>query len=378
VIKLKKALYIHLILIVSTFFLGCEKNFSRYEVGEVPAANEVFQENYLEKINRAIESSPSNAELYYIKAAKLLEVKKNNSALRSIEKALDLIKNEEINKYHLLAAKIYAENQKYNEALEQINIVQKLGQTSANTAALLADIFWRQGILGKADSISKIAIAKDPYNAEYYKIRGDILWSKNDTIAAKKTLLKSIELGPASATYEKILEIYLASKEYNDAFQVLNHLIRLHPDDISLYYRKAEIYSNIDKNEDARSVYRDIIQKHPGSEEAYFNLSDMYFKNLRYDSAIYFQNQLIARDSTMAQPYLNLARIYDRRFWYTQATDYYNRFLQLDPDNLLAREELEQVESKIRYVNRLQQERERLSNATNLRTIKKEQPKKIE
>lgn len=375
---MKKVLYIHLVLIVSTLFLGCEKNFSRYKVGEVPEANEVFQENYLEKINKAIESSPSNAELYYIKAAKLLESKKNNSALRSIEKALALMKNEDAKKYYLLAAKIYAENQKYDKALEQIKSVQKLEQTSANTDALMADIFWRQGELEKADSISKIAVAKDPYNSAYYKIRGDILWSKNDTLAAKNTLLKSIELGPASATYQKILEIYLASKEYNDAFQVLNHLIRLHPDDLSLSYRKAEIYSNIDKKEDARSVYRDIIQKHPGSEEAYFNLSDMYFENLRYDSAIYFQNQLIARDSTMAQPYLNMARIYDRRFWYTLARDYYNRFLQLDPDNLLARQELEQVESKIRYVNRLQQERERLSNASNLRTIKKEQPKKIE
>ncbi|MFW5760167.1 MAG: hypothetical protein ACOCXH_04200, partial [Cyclobacteriaceae bacterium] len=72
---------------------GCENNYSRHKVGEVPVTNEVFYENYLKKINEAIEKSPSNAELYYLKAAKLLESQNHNSALRSIEKALDLLKN---------------------------------------------------------------------------------------------------------------------------------------------------------------------------------------------------------------------------------------------------------------------------------------------
>ncbi|MFW5759919.1 MAG: tetratricopeptide repeat protein, partial [Cyclobacteriaceae bacterium] len=235
----------------------------------------------------------------------------------------------------------------------------------------------RQGNLFKADSISKLAIAKDPYNPDYYVIRGKILWSMNDTLQARENLLKSIELGPATATYQQLLEIYLAEKNYDDAFQVLNHLINLHPGDLLLQYRKAEIFVNIEEEEKAKTVYRELIERHPESMDAYYNLSDMYLRKLRYDSAIYFQNQIIARDSSNADPYLNLARIYERRFWYTMAINYYQRFLQIKPENLVAQQELKKLERKISYVNQLQQERERLSNASKLNIIKRA-PKKNE
>lgn len=368
-----------LLLFVGLFtFFSCETNYSQYKVGEVPVTNDIFYEQYLERINQEIEKSPSNAELYYIKASKLLESKKNNSALRTIEKALDLLKDVSNKKYHLLAARIYTENEQFEKALQQLRQVEKFEETTAQTDALFANVYWRQGDYLKADSTSQSAIKKDPFNAEYYAIRGNVLWSMHDTLAARQSLLKSISLGPASTTYEKLLEVYLAEKNYEYGFQVLNHLINLHPEKLTLQYRKAEIYSNIDEEVKARTIWRSIINQYPESEEAYHNLTDMYLSNLRYDSAIYFQNQLIVRDSTNAEPYLNLARIYDRRFWYTSASDYYQRYLQLNPDNLVAQEELEKVENKVRYINRLQQEKERLSNASKLKTIKKEQPKKIE
>ncbi len=374
---MKKFLFIINILVIA-FLFGCESNHSQYKVGKVPAMDEKFYAHYLEEINQAIEKSPNDPELYYKKSVKLLESQKFNSAMRTIEKSLDLIEGNNNVKYYQLAAVIYSKNENYDRALSCLNIVKEMGENTARTDAIAANIFWKKGDLLKADSVSKNAIAKDPYNSEYFFIRGNIGWSMYDTLMARENFVKSLSIKPTNSAYQALLEIYIAEKNFDEAFSVLNKLIALHPNDLDLQYKKAEIYANINEEVKAKVVYRNIIDQFPDSYEAYYNLSDMYLQNLRYDSAIYFQNQIIAQDSSESAPFLNLAHIYERRFWYSSASDYFNRYLQLNPDNLVAKKEFEELQDKMNYINRLQQQRERLSNVKNLKTIEKETPNTVQ
>jgi len=367
-----------LTILLLAFLLGCESNHSQYKLGKVPDMDDEFYNQYLDEINQAIEKSPNDPELYYKKSVKLLESQKFNSAMRTIEKSLDLLDKKASVKYYQLAAVIYAKNEAYEKALTCLNKVKDKGENTARTDAIAANVFWKKGDFLKADSVSKNAISKDPYNSEYYFIRGNIKWAMYDTLSARENFIKSLRIKPATDTYRALLDVYIANENFDDAFAILNKLIALNPNDLDIQYKKAAIHANINEEDKAKIVYRNIIKQHPKSYEAYYNLSDMYAQMLRYDSAIYFQNQVIVQDSSLSTAYLNLARIYERRFWYSSAIDYFNRYLQLEPDNLVARKELEKLEDKMRYINRLQQERKRLSNVRNLKTIQKEEPNGVQ
>ncbi len=153
---------------------------------------------------------------------------------------------------------------------------------------------------------------------------------------------KATKLFPDDVSIYKYLGLtYYKLDEKEKALKVFNDALNITPKDIGILMSLGKIYTKENSLEKAESFFTKIISINPRSFVAIMELANLKYLQKDFTSSIkLFQNVLKLKPNYI-EGYNKLAGIYLKKNQKSDAIDCWKRVLEIDPDNKLARRNLE-------------------------------------
>jgi len=341
---MKKLLFFS-ILIASVCYFSCKsKNYDN-----LPST--------LAELNRKIDKTPKNSDLYQLRAEYYYRNNQTDKALADILHAIKL--NDKKSTYYVTLADIYlAKNE--TDLVEEM-LKKAIAIDDYNQAYLkLAELYLYQYMYKECDEILEKAIRLQNHNPKAFLTKAILLRETGDTLGWLRMMQLVIDQDPTEVIAYSDLAYYfqeqldpLAISYYNNALNVkpndkiLNYnLGKLYQDLGALEMERGKPFQEIVEFELAKAQYQNLITIDPRSYPAYNNLGYIalvYEDN--YEEAVRYFTKAIELDSLYDQAWCN------RGIAYFYLEDWRNAradFLQskkINPNNAGAIQELNRLDA---------------------------------
>ncbi|MBI2271645.1 MAG: tetratricopeptide repeat protein [Bacteroidetes bacterium] len=125
----------------------------------------------------------------------------------------------------------------------------------------------------------------------------------------------------------------MAKKQYSQAIEIYQRIIKINPDRIDMYFELAETYMLANKPQEAIKVYDRIEEKTGITEEASIQKVRIYTQLKNTEKAVKELNKLIRLNPREPKYYGMLGEIYQNTGQKDKAMQTYNDLLKVDPEN---------------------------------------------
>ncbi len=161
-------------------------------------------------------------------------------------------------------------------------------------------------------------------------------------------LKKQLESDPENISFNNEYAYSLYVTQHEDAITAYRRALELNPENDKSWNNLGNLYRKTQQYEQALQAYADAIETNPGNLNAYINKAHLHIYDLKQLEEGY-QTLLLAIENNPDNVMLRLvlAQIYDQQGLTEAADALYEEVLELDPDNIIAREN--RKEQDIRY-----------------------------
>ncbi|WP_017730807.1 tetratricopeptide repeat protein [Nafulsella turpanensis] len=353
---MKYLLQIAWLVLLSAGLSSCGQEVSRDEIHELPHLNAGFYQQALVALDEEIENYPRNADAFFKKAVVLEQLGQPDNAILQYKNA---IKFDSLNaSYFKGLARVFAKQDKLGRAEENALKAVQLGDQTAELHQLLALIYNKKGEHTVALSYLNKALESSPSNSNYVFRKGRLYLQLSDTARAREFILANlpkIEAGPE--VYEALADISVADKKYGEAVAYLDsslHLLK--KPEVSLLAKKADVLLRAGKEDQAKNMLNSYLQQDSVNFALNYKLAELHYKSYTYDSALYFLNRALKIEAQSKEAFLLMGQVYDRKRMYYTARDQFKNALLIDTSYQEAQKALGELEQKLAYIYRKQQE----------------------
>ena len=180
-----------------------------------------------------------------------------------------------------------------------------------------------------------------PENQYYYFTEAQVERKKGNLAKSVELLKKAIELDPDSLYLKRELAtVYLQNKDDENAINVLEGIIKEHPDDV----KSLIIYGGIKQvhkdTQAAIDAYEKVIAEDPQQEKVYALLGGLYIEAGKLDQAERVFNQMIENFPGTYAGHFYLGKVYAKQGKLKEAEKEFKRTLEIEPELLEPRYEL--------------------------------------
>jgi len=333
-----------------------------HQIPELPDFDESYYEYAQEVVERSIARDPDNAEAHYRRAELLLKQNKPNNALLSISKALEIDENDPV--YQLTYARALMDKGQNREAKLAAETARELGGKSVELYEILAQASLNSNYFREALLFSDSAIALAPQNPYNHYFKGKALAARLDTLAAEKSLLRSLQLGAQGAdVYEALVDMYMNTGNYQKARYFMEKNLSGTQLTDRLRFQQAQILQRTGNPDSAANILYSLSTGRGISAYALNKeLMQLYYQTREYDSAQRYAAKIVEMRPQDKLALLTEARILDRQRRYQTAINKYKAILEIDSlqqESLhkIAVEELDYLRGKVAYLWKKEQEK---------------------
>lgn len=164
------------------------------QIGKTVESNNDAYYRKLAEANTAIEKSPADAEVYYVRGSLYVSGKEYEAAMTDYDQAISL--DPKFYKAYSGRGYIYLQYKLYVEAIKEFKRAQELNPKDSYAAENLAYIEQRISISNLSLEEYANLIKTDPTNHRYYLYRARLHIKEKNYIAAIEDSTKAIELNP--------------------------------------------------------------------------------------------------------------------------------------------------------------------------------------
>jgi len=302
-----------------------------------------------------IKNNPGVADNYRRLAELYIEQEKYNEALRILKIGEAELENTAL---HTYIAWVHLLKEQIKEAAEYIN---DAGEDPLTLYVRSMYQYQSGGLTSSLDLINE-ALALDEGDAAFYGHKGDVLLKMGDTTDAVIAMQNAIRCSNATlGHYLKMGNTLVRKEQLAEAGRILQMAQQKFPDNDALLYERAFLYESQGKTDLAKRFYK-RIEDDKWKLRSYKQLLPIYFSARQYDSLQFVIDQTLALKEENIEAKLFAARLHDRKRNYQEAIATYRKILSQDSTNEAANRELDALQRKVAYINRLrQQEKERES-----------------
>ncbi|MGR3292683.1 MAG: tetratricopeptide repeat protein, partial [Candidatus Scalindua sp.] len=244
--------------------------------------------------NRAVRLDPENAMLQIGSAISYQQKENYAASILYCQKAIGL--KPEIPSFMIILSNIYAANEKYNKAKEQIESISTLSNDQKKAYRELIDMCSQ-----------------------------DIKKSKQITLMLNKA-------------------IYARQKgSYDLAINECKKAANIFPNNIIPKVILASTYLSVNQNEEAIKVYTEIIKAKPEFASSYYDMGKAFLLADKKDEALFMYQSVLDVDSKSVPARLAIAGLLLRKGSIDEAAKMVVEVIELDPENILARNLLGEV-----------------------------------
>lgn len=171
-------------------------------------------------------------------------------------------------------AKLYHSILREDQPIQTLSEALKEDPSSVYLLSRLAEELLKKNELDKAEEIARKTIDLCPACKAAHTTLGRVYQQKTDYASAEKAYVKAIALQQEEddAPAEDILllaNVYLQTKQYEKAIDLLKNYSRKDPENEFIYYYLARIYSETDRLDLAEQTYKQIVQINPEFPHSY-------------------------------------------------------------------------------------------------------------
>jgi tetratricopeptide (TPR) repeat protein len=186
------------------------------------------------------------------------------------------------------------------------------------------------------------ALKYDTSAGIYYALAKNYFYLRK-TPQALQNSKKAVSLNPAQLEYKSLLaDILTSASQFDSAAVVLEQMIQQDSSSLTSYYRLARIYEN-SKPLSAINIYKKLIGRIGPEWNVLIHIGELYEKMGKLDEAANTIKDLLTIDPGNASLYKMLIEYYSKAKEYNKALEAADNLLELNPDDLEAREKKAQV-----------------------------------
>ena len=158
-----------------------------------------------------------------------------------------------------------------------------------------------------------------------------------DTDKALEYALKAVECPPENSDRLKMLAfVYKEKKQYQEAIDTTHRIIKIEPDDPSVWAELIQNYFLLEDTEKALEYALKAVEQFPGNADALKALADVYQKNKQYQESIDTVHRIINSEPDADAWYL-LSQNYLQMEDTDKALEYAFKAVELDDKHVPAR-----------------------------------------
>ncbi len=316
---------------------------------------EDYGDQTLAAVNDRIRRYPRSSSNFYQRALLLREMGKREEAFASVNQAVEL--NNGDPRYHFLMAEMYGPDSAA-AAIRSAERAASLGLDTLPNAALLADLYRRQGDHARSLTYIDQALAKAPDEADLHYRKAQSLLVKGDTADARRSLTRSLELNADNPKATVTLaRIYLDEAQYDQALTYLYRSLQDNPRDADLTYSTAYALRRTGQTDSAQALYQQVLTLESDHASAHSELAFINYSRGRYQDAHTHASQSLRADKENKEALLTLARLNDRQKNYYGALEQYRKIVEIDSTYTPAVNELEKLKGKIAWLRYLEKKK---------------------
>ncbi|MEA3444823.1 MAG: tetratricopeptide repeat protein [Bacteroidota bacterium] len=307
---------------------------------------EIADSSSIEFITAQINAGNKNPELFVRRAKLFVEQEKFNPAINDMEIALAVDSTN--TDYLLLLAEYQLLTGKSGKAKESLDKCIWIDPENTNAILKLAEIhLYVEQYRESMDYILK-AQNLDMNNARVYFIKSLIFKETGDTIRALESLFTSVEKNPEYYDAWMLLGSLHAVKQDSLTLQFFRNALRVVPNSIEAYYNMAMFYQNNNNPEKALRTYDDLLEKaEPDYLFAIYNKAYIYLHFMDdLDKAIELFTKSIELKNNYYQAWHNRGFAYEQKREFVPARKDYEKAIQIMPNYPLSIEGLNRLDKK--------------------------------
>lgn len=302
-----------------------------------------------------IRRRPENADNYLRLAQIYFDAGNLKMAQRTLHDAEGKVDERE--RIELELTRYYLESGEIAIAETHFNNISAL-EGSIDYQIIQAALLVHKGFYDRAMQVITSSLAKDPGHSRLYYLRAVAQRSMADTVAALESYEKAVYCKDVGfSTVIEYLDYLVALDQVDQFFSKYSAL----PPHLKSRAETKLILTNVYVNEgklDSAQVVLHSIDELDALGEKYLILAKVHLDQREYDSARYYAELSNRQDNTVESKLL-LARVNDITQNYQAAEDIYQEILEADSTQAIAREELEKLRRKIRYLRELKMREQR-------------------
>lgn len=201
----------------------------------------------------------------------------------------------------------------YNEAIFRFNNVLKEDPSNAAAYFQLAQLYYSQNQLDKAESHAAKAILYNPNEEWHHLFLAHIKLEKNDLEGGAKIYQQLIQMNPKETEYLfELAMIWEETGKYEKAIEVYEQLEKIIGHDEDLVVKKVTAYQKLNKNKEAFKEIQKLIDQDSTQFRYYGYLGDFYEQSGEIDKAIESYLKILNMDPSNVLAYYSLSDVYKK------------------------------------------------------------------
>lgn len=319
----------------------------------MPELHAGFYSDAMDRINDELKSDPDDERLIDQKLFYCEQLGWPTTCISALDayKEIHGMTNQLVEQY----ITYYSQHKRYQLLLETIEKWGSEYNLGENYTELAIDCLTRLG-RNAAAKIELKEYLKDHQSQEAIQFASSQYLRIRDTTMAAYNLGKLYRLDPTNSLmwdYGKILH----SLGYDKlGFEVMDHFVSSHPDDLETQLVYAKLLNSADKTRQARRVLMPFASR----DTIAYLLTEWYKNAQLWDSASYILTNVVASDSLNRKPIWKLGRLYEDRGWLLSSLPYFEHLVEMNPGDTLAQQRIDLIQRKIAYLQRLKFEESKI------------------
>jgi len=330
------------VLIFSLLIFSCNQN-NKVKDTETNQADTLTLLDQIDELNRGVGQDPSNADLYLLRAKLYYENEEYNQAMNDIANALEIDSTNA--EYFITLSDIYVGLGKIPEALGALEEANRMDSENTSALTKLAELYIIFRDYKKALDYIDNAIKINEIEPKPYFLRGIVLLENSDTLKGIRNFQKAIDVDNDFFDAHLQLGMLYAGRKNKLAVDYLNNALNIDPGNKEVTYYLALFYQETNNYDKAIQFYNAILDDDP---DFYFALYNIGFINLVYlkdfETAIDYFTQTVDINSEYADAYYNRGFAYELLKDVDNSRSDYNKALEFNPNYEKAVEGLNRIE----------------------------------
>ena len=235
---------------------------------------------------KAIEADPDYIEAYLNRGEMYYYVNEHEKALADFDKVIELRPKED--KAYYFKGLLLNDDGNYNKAIENLNTAINLNDKAYEYYEARSTAYEQINEYEKAFEDINTAIKLNQKSAKLYNLRGRLHEHFERTDDAINDFKIATKLDPNDIwPYNGLLFIYIETKKHNEAFEIVNKMIKMKPSWIGILYGiRGLLFSFRGQYKEAVEDCNTGIRMYPQNASLYNIRGKIYFDLKEYKKAI--------------------------------------------------------------------------------------------